>query len=280
MNAKHDNVLDMFTSQEVQALTTSQDYMESQIKQELVNELKKLDIGANEAKILIFLMSNGSTTASDIARHTGIQRTDTYHYLSSLLSKGVVLSSFGKPQKYYSLSFDEVIDCLVQSKYDTLKNVLNAKKECQEKLDKIIRVTKPEREENGYQVLTEEALYSRVKKMLDEVTGKVTVYLSQKMLIKLYHAEIADALVALPNRGVHVRIRTESKKQFEEIEELGDAPFVSNVLSPLPVNFIIFDDSKMIIMSEDKEGSHNLTGFYTNKVALISTFDYLFDRMT
>lgn len=280
MNAKHDNVLDMFTSQEVQALTTSQDYMESQIKQELIGELKKLDIGANEAKILIFLMSNGSTTASDIARHTGIQRTDTYHYLSSLLSKGVVLSSFGKPQKYYSLSFDEVIDCLVQSKYDTLKNVLNAKKECQEKLDKIIKVTKPEREENGYQVLNEEALNSRIKKMLGEVTGKVTVYLSEKMLIKFYHAEIADALVALPKRGVHVRIRTESKKHIDGFEDLGDVPFLFNVLSPLPVNFIIFDDNRMIIISEDKEGSHDLTGFYTNKSALISTFDYLFDRMT
>jgi sugar-specific transcriptional regulator TrmB len=224
-------------------------------------------------------MSNGSTTASDIARHTGIQRTDTYHYLSSLLAKGVVLSSFGKPQKYYALSFDEVIDCLVQSKYDTLKTVLNAKKECQEKLDKIIKVTQPEKEENGYQVLNEEALYSRIKKMLGEVNSKVTVYLSQKMLVKFYHAEIADALVALPKRGVHVRIRTETKKQIEGLEGLEDVPFL-NVLNPLPVNFIIFDDSKMIIISEDKEGNQNITGFYTNKSALTSTFEYLYDRMT
>ncbi|MEW6604381.1 MAG: helix-turn-helix domain-containing protein [Thermoproteota archaeon] len=279
MTSKHDNVLDVFTTQEVQALTTSQDYLESQIKQELINELKKLDIGANEAKILIFLMSNGSTTASDIARHTGIQRTDTYHYLSSLLAKGVVLSSFGKPQKYYALSFDEVIDCLVQSKYDTLKTVLNAKKECQEKLDKIIKVTQPEKEENGYQVLNEEALYSRIKKMLGEVSSKVTVYLSQKMLVKFYHAEIADAMVALPKRGVHVRIRTETKNQIEGLEGLESMPFL-NVLHPLPVNFIIFDDSKMIIITEDKAGSQNITGFYTNKCALTSTFEYLFDRMT
>lgn len=281
MTAKHENILDTFTSQEVEALTTSQDYIESQIKQELINELKKLDIGANEAKILIFLMSNGSTTASDISRHTGIQRTDTYHYLSSLLAKGVVLASFSKPQKYYALSFDEVIDCLVQSKYDTLKTVLNAKKRCQEKLDKIIKVTKPTRQENSYQVLNEESLYSRIKSMLGEVSTKVTIYLSQKMLVKFYHAEIADMLIALSKRGVNVRIRTESKKTVEGYEGLDNEAFSFNVFSPLPVNFIIFDDNRMIIISEeDKEGIHDLTGFYTNKSALISTFDYLFGRMT
>src|SRR5438067_2647851 len=129
-------------------------------------------------------MSNGTTTASDVARHTGIQRTDTYHYLSSLLAKGVVLSTFGKPQKYYSLSFDEVIDCLVQSKYDALKSVLNTKKECQEKLDKIVKVTKGVREENGYQVLSGDAMNSRIRKILGEVSQKVTVYLSQKMLVR------------------------------------------------------------------------------------------------
>ncbi len=281
MTSKHENMLEGFTSQEVEALTTSQDYVESQIKQELINELKKLDIGANEAKILIFLMSNGSTTASDISRHTGVQRTDTYHYLSSLLAKGVVVSSFSKPQKYYALPFDEVIDCLVQSKYETLKTVLNAKKSCQEKLDKIIKVTQLPKQENGYQVLNEESLYSRIKSMLGEVNAKVTVYLSQRMLVKFYHAEIADMLIALSKRGVHVRIRTESKKTIEGYEGLDDEPpFSFNVLSPLPVNFIIFDDNKMIIISEDKEGSHDITGFYTNKSALISTFDYLFDRMT
>jgi sugar-specific transcriptional regulator TrmB len=282
-NIAQQHETDTFSSQDLKDLTTSQDYAESQIKQELVSEFKKLDVGANEAKILIFLMSNGSTTASDIARHTGIQRTDTYHYLSSLLAKGVVLSTFGKPQKYYSLSFDEVIDCLVQGKYDTLKGVLNTKKECQEKLDKIMKVTKGVKDENGYQVLNGDALNSRIKKILGEVNEKVTVYLSQKMLIRLYHADIADELVALTKRGVHVKIRTEIRKPIEGIDDQdsGDLMFISTVLRPIPVNFIIFDDSRMIIITEDKdEDGHIFSGFYTNKRALISTFEYLFERMT
>lgn len=262
-------------------MTTSQDYAESQIKQELVGELKKLDVGVNEAKILIFLMSNGSTTASDIARHTGIQRTDTYHYLSSLLAKGVVLSTFGKPQKYYSLSFDEVIDCLVQSKYDTLKGVLNTKKECQEKLDKIVKVTKAVSEENGYQVLNDDALNSRIRKTLSEVDQKVIAYLSQKMLAKFYHADIADELIALAKRGVHVKIRTETRKPIEGIDDQNSSlVLLSTVTSPIPVNFMIFDDNKMIIITDDEKEKHKTSGFYTNKRALISTFQYLFERMT
>ncbi|HVX01762.1 MAG TPA: helix-turn-helix domain-containing protein, partial [Nitrososphaera sp.] len=88
------------------------------IKQELVNELTRLELSLNEAKIIVRLVSRGPAIASDISRDLSMPRTETYHYISSLLGKGIVLSTFSKPRKYYSLSFDEVVDHLVQTKYN------------------------------------------------------------------------------------------------------------------------------------------------------------------
>jgi sugar-specific transcriptional regulator TrmB len=136
-------------------MTTSFESEKTQIYQDLIAELKKLDLSTNEAKILLFLMSQGASTASDISRYTKIQRTDTYHYLSQLLSKGVAVTTFAKPQKYSALPFDEAVDSLVESKYQLLKGVLETKKSYQDKLDRIARATQPVEEavNNQYQVL-------------------------------------------------------------------------------------------------------------------------------
>ena len=72
----------------------------SEIENNLIAELQKLDLTLNEARILLFLMTHGNSTASDVSRNTGIQRTETYNYISTLLAKGVVFSTFDRPQKY------------------------------------------------------------------------------------------------------------------------------------------------------------------------------------
>jgi hypothetical protein len=54
-----------------------------------------------ESQILIHLVMNGKQSASDISRATGIQRAETYNYLSTLLAFGFILSTSDKPLKFY-----------------------------------------------------------------------------------------------------------------------------------------------------------------------------------
>src|SRR6478672_210636 len=56
----------------------------------LVAELQQLDLTLNEARILLFLLTQGQSNASDISLQTGIQRTETYNYISNLLSKEIL----------------------------------------------------------------------------------------------------------------------------------------------------------------------------------------------
>jgi sugar-specific transcriptional regulator TrmB len=123
---------------------------DTEIVDRLADELQKLDLTPNETRILLFLMTHGHSTASEVSRHTGIQRTETYNYISSLLAKGVVFSTFDRPQQYYTLTMQEVIDCLVETKRNALQQMSEKKIEYQQIIDKIIsNIVIPEAEKKA-----------------------------------------------------------------------------------------------------------------------------------
>jgi HTH-type transcriptional regulator, sugar sensing transcriptional regulator len=262
-------------------MTTSFESEQTRIYQDLIGELKKLDLSTNEAKILLFLMSQGSSTASDISRYTKIQRTDTYHYLSQLLSKGVAVTTFSKPQKYSALPFDQAVDSLVESKYQLLKGVLETKKNYQDKLEKIARATQPIEDtvSNHYQILGAESVFTRVKKGIEEADHSIVAYFSKRMLVALYHVDLMDEVIALTQKGVHVKLKTNELSSGTDFAESIFKLHLNQIADPLSLNFMIFDEKEMMIILEGKD-SKDLSGIYTNNPALVATFRYLYERMT
>src|SRR6058998_4055664 len=82
----------------------------AEYENEIIAQLSKLDLSPNEAKILLYLMIYNSSTASEIAKLSGVARTDSYYYLSSLLAKGVLRTTFDRPQRYQALSYREAVE--------------------------------------------------------------------------------------------------------------------------------------------------------------------------
>ena len=99
--------------------------------------MKLLGLTTNEVRILMYLVTHGRTTASDVSRHTSIQRTETYNYVSRLVARGVVFSTFDRPQKYYALPIDQVIDLLVQTEQNALQSIAKKKTSYLEMFDSI-----------------------------------------------------------------------------------------------------------------------------------------------
>jgi sugar-specific transcriptional regulator TrmB len=60
---------------------------------------------AFEEKILKYLQSHGPSRAEDIRRYFGLQRSETYNLISSLICKGLVVSTFERPQKYSAKTY-------------------------------------------------------------------------------------------------------------------------------------------------------------------------------
>src|SRR5919198_1990001 len=185
-----------------------------EIETNLVAEFQKLDLTLNEARILLFLMTHGSSTASDVSRHTGIQRTETYNYISTLLAKGVVFSTFDRPQKYYGLPIDQAIDCLVQTKQNALLSITEKKKNYQQMVEAILSTTvvpESDKKESYQIVMGENSIHAKIKRMLADAKEEVTILVTDRNLVNFYHAEITDQLIKLTTKGIRVKLRTPCK---------------------------------------------------------------------
>jgi sugar-specific transcriptional regulator TrmB len=254
------------------------------IENSLISELQKLDLTLNEARILLFLMTHGNSTASDVSRHTGIQRTETYNYISTLLAKGVVFSTFDRPQKYYALQINEVIECLVQTKQNALQSIAEKKKDYQEMVEAILSSTvvpDSDKKESYQIVMGENSINAKIKRMLAETKEEVTVLVTDRNLVNLYHAEITDQLIQLTSKGVRVKLRTPCKNANDYINA-DDKTSISlkTTAKVVPVNFVLVDNKDIILLLESNSFKKSeLCGFYTNNLSMISVFRFIFDNL-
>src|SRR5437867_7069940 len=256
------------------------------VESNLVAELQKLDLTLNEARILLFLMTHGNSTASDVSRHTGIQRTETYNYISTLLAKGVVFSTFDRPQKYYALPVNEVIDCLVQTKQNALQTIAEKKKDYQEMVQAILCTTvvpESDKKESYQIVMGENSINAKIRRMITEAKEEVTVLVTDRNLVNLYHAEITDQLIQLTSKGTRVKLRTPCKNANDYIRtEEGDKSSISlkTTTKVVPVNFVLVDNRDIILLLESNSmRKSELCGFYTNNLSMISVFRFIFDNL-
>jgi len=78
-----------------------------------IKEENSFTLTLNEVKVLLYLDKFGSKTAIEISRNLQMPRTETYHLLSTLQNKGLVLASFGHPVKFSSISLNKATSKLI-----------------------------------------------------------------------------------------------------------------------------------------------------------------------
>ena len=90
----------------------------------LQEKLRDFGLTKNESKIYVFLSKNGPKKALEISREEGIPRTETYHLLSTLESKGIVTSSIQRPTRFFAVTIEKAIESIInnqQKKIEELK---------------------------------------------------------------------------------------------------------------------------------------------------------------
>ncbi len=83
--------------------------------EEIRDELQKFGLTPNQVKVFFYLGKFGSKTAIEISRSLQMPRTETYHLLTALQNKGMVLASFTHPTKFSGIPFDKAIIALVNA---------------------------------------------------------------------------------------------------------------------------------------------------------------------
>ena len=256
---------------------------DDEVTTSLIAELEKLELSSTEARIFLFLSKTGPCSASDIARGTKVPRTDSYRHIGSLLARGLLTSTFTKPQKYIALTFEEAIDLLVKTKYEALSSILQRKKELQDRLTSISRVNPKQEMSSEFQVLEDkEVIHSKIKKKLSEVEYKLFARISKKTLVNFYYAGILEDIISLKNQNVDVRLKTSWQGIYEYLKTIHLDDKIGKLTTAtddaLDFDFIVIDNDKVIILLYE-EADKKFRGIYINSDKISPGFVLLFQRL-
>lgn len=93
---------------------------------ELVDSLISLGLSDSEAKVYLHLLKNNNCTATEIAKSTGISRTQTYQVIDNLLKSNMCIEQLGSVKKYMAVDPKKVTT--------SIQNTLEKKRELLESL--------------------------------------------------------------------------------------------------------------------------------------------------
>ena len=113
----------------------------------LQEKLRDFGLTKNESKIYVFLSKSGPKKAIEISTEEKIPRTETYHLLSNLETKGIVEPSVEKPTRFSAVKIEKAIESIIRNqekKIGELKILKNDMVELWNSFQNIRKSTKSE----------------------------------------------------------------------------------------------------------------------------------------
>jgi len=101
----------------------SNDERDEKISNYVYEILKKLGLTQNESKVYLYLNKNGTKKAKEIAQNQKIPRTQTYHLLTALQNKGIVVVISGRITKFEGIEFEKVLDILINNEQKRIEGL-------------------------------------------------------------------------------------------------------------------------------------------------------------
>ncbi len=94
--------------------------------------LQKLGLTQNESKVYLYLDKNGSKKAKEIAENQKIPRTQTYHLLTALQNKGIVVVNSDRITKFDAIKLEKVLDILINNELERIEDLQSMRSELSE----------------------------------------------------------------------------------------------------------------------------------------------------
>lgn len=212
----------------------------------LIEHLVAFGLTGQEALVYLELLRSGKSTGYEVAKATGISRSNAYKALDGLTDKGAACVSEGTAKKYGAVGSEEFC-----------QNKIRALEERREYLKKHIPREKEETE--GYLTIrSDENISDKVKSMLEKAEKRVYVSMSHNLLYR-----IKPELEALAEKKIKVVILT------DEPFTLLDAKVYQTQNRKEQIGIIT--DSKYVLTGQLGEGKES-TCLYSGQVNFVQVF--------
>jgi hypothetical protein len=242
-------------------------------------ELAKYGLTDNQSKVFIYLGKYGSKTAPEVCKALKLPRTETYHLLSSLQSKGIVFATFQHPIQFTALPIDKAILVLVNSEKERIKSLERNEKQLTEMWGSIPNFdTVKTEDEFKFQILHgTNQIFSKITEMTDTHSEKFMILGSEKDFLKLYHGDFLEPFV-------------ESKKEFYMLSTCTEKTlYIFDDLNRKNIRildnakehpcFILKDSSELLFFTKSISNNTAPVALWTNSPAMISSMELLFESL-
>jgi len=164
----------------------------------------------------LFLSKNTTKSAPEISISLKIPRTETYHLLNGLQSKGITIAAFGKPTKFQAVPFDKSINILVNNERTRIDELEKQSLYMISQWNMIPDTTTDEAliKENRFQIVQGKvSIVAKLNQLINSAKKDVLLLGSEKDFIKFYHTDFIDSLKD-SNNNLKILMSTNNKAPF------------------------------------------------------------------
>ncbi len=249
--------------------------------EEIRNELLKFGLTSNQVKVFFYLGKFGSKTAIEISRSLRMPRTETYHLLSSLQSKGIVSSSFNHPTKFSSVPLDKAIVALINAESARLNSLKSSEPLLKRLWDKVPNLGAGSSDiEEKFQILRGgNQVNSKIIGMLSNTENEFLILGCEKDFLRFYHANFLDII---KNSSIDYKLLTSTSEKAWYIFDDIDKSKVRQLESSIKDNlcFLIKVEKEILIfVKNSKITNKEVTALWTNSESMIYSNILLFKNL-
>ncbi len=250
--------------------------------EEIRDELLKFGLTSNQIKVFFYLGKFGSKTAIEISRNLRMPRTETYHLLSALQSKGMAVSSFNHPTKFSAIPFDKAMVALLNAESERLKSLKNSEGILKKLWAKIPNLGSSfnEIEEEKFQILRgENQVKSKIIDMISDAEKKFLILGCENDFLRFYRANFLEFF---ENSSIDFKFLTSTSENawyiFDDIDKSKIKQVANSVIENLC--FLIKDDKEILIFVQNsKIIQKEVIALWTNSKSLIYSNILLFKSL-
>ena len=238
----------------------------------LISSLSEFGITQNQARVYLYLSKNTPKSAPEISKSLKIPRTETYHLLNGLQSKGITIATFGKPCKFQAIPFEKSVLILVsneRTRVDELESQTNNLISLWKTLPESGNQT-DNTPENRFQILQGKiSIVGKLNQMVSSAKNNIQILGSEKDFKKFYHTEFFKQLQKIDSS---VKILMASKENSPYLFPGFPLESTKIIHDHLDDNlwFLIKDGKEVFFFIQNNESSEMLAVWTDSKTMLNS----------
>lgn len=246
------------------------------LKEDFFQRLEKFGLTKNQSKVYLYLSKNGPHSANELTKLLKLPRTETYHLLTGLQNKGIVIGKFGKPNKFDTLPLEKTISILVNNEKIRITELTKQDDELINLWEKIpsTHVNQEELFDNRFQVLKGmNPILGKIKQITQTAQKEILILGSENDFLKFYHTDFFEITKSKANLKMLISCSDKTKFVFDDLPQEKIKKFNDKLANEL---FFIVKDSKetIFLMNTPHE---EISAIWTESKSVLKSLNLLFN---